>query len=140
MSVDAFDTNILVYYFDETDQRKSAIARRLVRDALTSGDVVISYQVVQETLNVLTTKLRTRLTAAEVAGLLDLVLVPLWGVMPNQQLYERALRVRSRYGLSFYDSLVVAGALQAACTRLLSEDLQHGQVVDGLTIENPFLV
>ena len=38
----------------------------------------------------------------------------------------------------FYDSLIVAAALEAGCTRLLSEDLQHGQQIEGLTIENPF--
>jgi predicted nucleic acid-binding protein len=44
-----------------------------------------------------------------------------------------------RYGFHFYDSLIVAAALEAGCSRLFSEDLQHGQRIDGLTVENPFL-
>ena len=59
--------------------------------------------------------------------------------MPSSTLYERALELQGRYRFSFYDSLVVAAALESGCTRLYSEDLQHGQRVGGLTIENPFL-
>jgi len=58
--------------------------------------------------------------------------------MPSTALYDRALDLHSRYRFSFYDSLIVAAALEANCTRLFSEDLQHGQRVEGLVIENPF--
>lgn len=52
---------------------------------------------------------------------------------------ERALGVAERYGFSFYDSLIVAAALETGCTTLYSEDLHHGQVIDGkLEIQNPF--
>ncbi len=50
----------------------------------------------------------------------------------------RALDLQARFRFSFYDSLIVAAALQAGCSRLLTEDLQHGQQVDGVTIEKPF--
>jgi predicted nucleic acid-binding protein len=58
--------------------------------------------------------------------------------MPTQRLYEQALDIQSRYQYSFYDSLIIAAALDGGCTRLLSEDLQHGQRIESLTIENPF--
>jgi predicted nucleic acid-binding protein len=45
----------------------------------------------------------------------------------------------NRYGFSIWDGLIVAAAIEAKCSTLLTEDLQHGQVVDGLRIENPFL-
>ena len=64
--------------------------------------------------------------------------MPLASVMPSFDLYQSALRIRDRYQLHFYDALVVAAALEAGCKRLLTEDLQHGQVSDGMTIENPF--
>lgn len=64
--------------------------------------------------------------------------MPLWDVMPSGVLYQRALTIRVRHGLQFYDALVVGAALEAGCTRLLTEDLQHGQEIEGLTIENPF--
>lgn len=47
--------------------------------------------------------------------------------------------IRSRYHYGFYDSLIVAAALEAGCARLSTEDLQHGQKIEGLLIENPFL-
>jgi predicted nucleic acid-binding protein len=54
-------------------------------------------------------------------------------------MYRRALDLRARWQLSFYDALIVAAALMAGCQRLLTEDLQHGQQIATLTIENPFL-
>lgn len=64
--------------------------------------------------------------------------MPLWTVSPSPALYHRALDVQARYRFSFYDSLIVAAAIEAGCARLYSEDLQDDQRVDGLTIENPF--
>jgi predicted nucleic acid-binding protein len=46
--------------------------------------------------------------------------------------------LQSRYGFRFYDSLIVAAALEAGCDRLLSEDFQDGQRIEGLTVVNPF--
>ena len=53
-------------------------------------------------------------------------------------LYARGLRLHGQFGFSFYDSLIVAAALEAGCSRLYSEDLHHGQQVERLTIQNPF--
>jgi predicted nucleic acid-binding protein len=59
--------------------------------------------------------------------------------LPDTALYRLALEIRQESGYSFYDALIVAGALSAGCTRLLSEDMQHGRTIRGLLIENPFL-
>lgn len=138
MSGDFLDSNVLLYLFDDTDDRKRSVAQELVREALEVDGTIISNQVVQETLNVLTTRLRPPATAEQAKKFFDKVLMPLWRSMPNAALYERALDVRSRYGFSFYDALIVAAALQAGCSRLLTEDLQHGQRIEGLVVENPF--
>lgn len=53
-------------------------------------------------------------------------------------LYQRALDVQARWRFGFHDSLIVAAAPGAGCTRLLTEDLQDGQRIEALTIENPF--
>ncbi|MBA3636750.1 MAG: PIN domain-containing protein, partial [Rubrobacteraceae bacterium] len=66
------------------------------------------------------------------------VLGPLWTVSPSLALYRRTLDLQARYRYSFYDSLIIAAALDAGCTRLYSEDLQDGQRIEGLTVENPF--
>jgi predicted nucleic acid-binding protein len=135
---DFLDSNVFIYLVDPDNAAKRRIAEDLIFTAVASGSATISFQVVQETLNVMTRGLRTVVTADDARRFLADVLVPLWRVMPTRALYERALDVHSRYGYSFYDSLIIAAALQAGCARLHSEDLQHGQRIEGLTIENPF--
>jgi predicted nucleic acid-binding protein len=138
MSADFLDSNVLVYLFDETDERKRSIADTRVRRALDTHDAVISHQVVQETLNVLTRGMRSAVRPEDIREFLARTLVPLWKGSPSPALYESALSLRDRYGFGFYDALIVAAAIEAGCTRLLTEDLQHGQRIEGLTIENPF--
>lgn len=138
MSAEHFlDTNILVYMFDNTDAGKRRQAVDLVNESLTQGSGCISFQVVQETLNVLIRRLG--FVAEDSRRALEQVLVPLWQVYPSAPLYQDAISIQGRYGFSFYDSLIIAAALEAGCTRLYSEDLQQGQQVQRLTIVNPFL-
>jgi len=139
MPADFIDSNVFVYLFDEVDDRKRGIAESLVSRALETRQAGISYQVAQETLNVITRKLAAPATPEDAGRFLDHVLTPLWQVTPSPALYQRGLALQARYRFSFYDALVVAAAQEAGCTRLYSEDLQHGQQIDGLTIENPFL-
>ena len=138
MSADFIDSNIFVYLLADSEPRKQDVARKLVNTALVDG-AVISFQVVQETLNVITRKLPTPVTTQDARDFLERVLVPLWRGMPTPALYHRALDIQARYRLSFYDSLIIAAALLEGCTRLYSEDLQHGQRIEGLTVQNPFL-
>ncbi len=139
MSAEAFlDTNIFIYHLDRTDRSKQETAERLVRSALADGTACISYQVVQETLNVVLRKAELALTPDQARTYLDLVLAPLMKVPASDGLYHRTLDVQARWRFSFYDSLIVAGALLAGCTTLFTEDLQHGQRVEILTIVNPF--
>ena len=139
MSGDFIDSNVFVYLFDETDERKRGIADGIVESALQAHSASISFQVVQETLNVVTRKLPTPMTAEDAGRFLEQVLGPLWRGSPSLALYSRALDLQARYRYSFYDSLIVAAALDAGCSRLYSEDLHDGQRIEGLTIENPFV-
>jgi predicted nucleic acid-binding protein len=138
MSGDFLDTNVFVYLFDPTAPHKRSVAEQLIENALRKGSAVISFQVVQETLNVVTQKLSPALTQAEADRFLESVLAPLWSIMPTRALYESALYVQARHGFHFYDSLIVASAQAGGCSRLLSEDLQHGQRIGQTTIHNPF--
>jgi len=132
------DSNIFVYAFQSADLRKQQVADKLVAEALAEQTALISFQVVQETLNVLTRKLSPPMSAFDALSYLEQTLQPLWQVQPSAELYRTGLRLQTRYGFSFYDSLIIAAALSAGCSRLLSEDLQHGQRIEGLVIENPF--
>jgi len=139
MSASAFiDTNVFVYHLDSSDKRKHRIAEGIVRDALADGQACISFQVVQECLNVALRKAAVPLAPDQARAYLDVVLLPLMQVLPSAALYHRALDVQQRWRFGLYDSLIVAAALAAGCTRLLSEDLQHGQRIDTLVIHNPF--
>jgi predicted nucleic acid-binding protein len=139
MSVDLFiDTNVFIYQLDTREPRKHAIAERIVSEALAAENACISFQVIQECMNTMLRKAEITLDAAATRAYLGTVLAPLLRVHSSLPLYERALALQQRWKLSFYDSLIVAAALQAGCKRLLSEDLQHGQRVESLRIENPF--
>lgn len=133
-----FDTHILVYQLDKSDLHKHTIAERLVGRALAHGNACISFQVVQECLNTVLRKARVRLDTADAHAWLETILDPLCQVQPSTDFYRRGLDLQARWKFGFYDSLIVAAALQAGCKRLFSEDLQHGQRIEGLRIENPF--
>lgn len=137
--VDFLDSNVFLYAVDNASPEKQAIALRLLAHAHTHQSAVISFQVVQETLHVLRRKFRVVANPPDANDFLRHVLAPLWHIQPSAALYARALEVQERYQFSFYDALIVAAALEAGCPRLLSEDLQHGQRIEGLTIKNPFL-
>jgi predicted nucleic acid-binding protein len=139
MSAEAFlDTNILIYCFDPGEPGKQRRAREIVESALRDGRAVIGTQVIQEFLNLATRKFAAAFTGHDLRTYLETVLWPLCRVFPDAALYQLALDVRDETGFSFYDSLIVAGALAAGCTRLYSEDMQHGRVIRGLLIVNPF--
>ena len=138
MSVDFFDTNVFIYQFDNVNAKKRGVADAMVSAALRDASACISFQVVQETLRVLTEKLPQPADADAAQTFFVHTLQPLWRVMPSPALYGDALRIKERWKFSFYDALIVAAALEAGCKRLLSEDLQHGQRIEGLRIENPF--
>ena len=135
-----FDTNVLLYTLDDVDQRKRDTANALIVDAIAADNCCISYQVVQETLNVLTRKLTPTMTSEDKQGFVDRMLLPLWRVMPSIGLFREGMSIQDRYRFSFYDSMIVAAALSAGCRRVYSEDLQHGQKIGKLEIVNPFVV
>lgn len=132
------DSNIFLYTFDDSALQKQERADELVKQALGHGTGIISYQVVHEVLNVLTCKLAVPMDAGDAARYLATTLEPLWRVQPSAALFQAGLSIQARYRFGFYDSLIVAAALTAGCSRLYSEDLQHGQRIEGLIIENPF--
>ena len=139
MSGDFLDSNVFIYLFDKQDTRKQRVATEIVAAASQSPHATISHQVVQETLNAMLRLTALAPTQDDAADFLANVLLPLWRVAPTAGLFSSALGIHRRYQYSFYDSLIIAAALAAGCDRLLTEDLQHGQRIEGLTIHNPFL-
>jgi predicted nucleic acid-binding protein len=139
MNADYFiDTNIFIYQIEALDEKKSAKANSIIRRGVEIGCACISFQVIQECLNTVLRKAELPLNAAQTRDYLDNVLAPLYQVPATLELYRRALDIQSRYRYGFYDSLIIAAALDAGCSVLYSEDLQNGQQIEGLTIRDPF--
>ncbi len=133
------DTNIFIYQIEAIDKHKSTIADQIIRDGLKTGKACISFQVVQECLNTLSRKAEIPLDTDSTRDYFENVLSPLFEILPSTTLYQQCLSIQARYRYAFYDSLIIAAAIHAGCTQLYTEDLQHGQQIDRLGIENPFL-
>jgi predicted nucleic acid-binding protein len=132
------DTNILVYSFDGSQPAKQKISRQLIKRGLEEGIGCISYQVIQEFLNVATRKFTVPIAYKDSRIYLSTVLEPICEVYASIDLYHRALELVERWKYAFYDALIIAAALQNNCTILYSEDLQDGQIIQELKIVNPF--
>jgi predicted nucleic acid-binding protein len=140
MSAEFFlDSNILLYSFDKSDPRKKRIAETLVEQASTSGAGAISSQVCQEFCNVMLHKNTDDIPLSKLSAYLEAVIFPLIRVVPSPDLFREALRIHRETQYRFYDSLIVAAALESRAPVLYSEDLQHGRQIGTLKIINPFL-
>jgi predicted nucleic acid-binding protein len=133
------DTNIFVYSLDRNAPAKAQKASRLIRQALSTRKGVVSYQVVQEFLNVVLKHSAQPIKTVDAERYLATVFRPLLGVESSSALFSSALQIHSGSGFSWYDSLIIGAAIRAHCDLLYSEDMQHGRKIGGLTIENPFL-
>lgn len=130
------DTNVLVYRIDQAEPDKRAISERLLGNAQ-PGMLVLSTQVLQEFYVVSTRKLAKPLSRDEAARAVDyLSELPVVGV--DREFVRAAIRLSRKAQLSLWDSLVVHAAVVSGCERVLTEDLQHGAVFDGVRVENPF--
>ncbi len=133
-----FDTNVLVYAFDKSEPEKGTIAKRLIRDFGSEGNIVLSTQVLQEFYVTVTKANKDMLTkekAEEVVN--DFAEFPL--VQVDRIIISRAMKRHQSDAFSFWDSLIVEAALQSGCSKLLSEDIHNGLMINSLAISNPFV-
>jgi predicted nucleic acid-binding protein len=132
------DTNIFVYAFESPATAKARRARQLISEALKTRRGIVSYQVVQEFFNVAFRRFAQPISPAEGEQYFATVFRPILAVHSSPALYLEALRLFGKYGLSWYDSLIVAAASVTECEVLYTEDLQDGRKIAGLLIQNPF--
>ncbi len=137
MSDRAFlDTNVLVYAVDGTEPEKRATARRLL-GSIGDREFVLSTQILGEFYTVVTRKLDEPISETVAAAVVDqLSLLPT--VHADPALVKAAIKTSRSAQLSYWDGLVVASAAFAGCKQLLTEDLNHGQVIGSVRVENPF--
>jgi predicted nucleic acid-binding protein len=130
------DTNILIYVVSPSDPR-SALANRLVDELLSTERFRTSTQVLQEFIAVATRKIELKLSMRSALEYLEVwtscrvVLIDYPGI-------REAAHLSDDRQLSFWDSLIVVAAKRCGATRLYTEDLNHGQIIDGVEIVNPF--
>ncbi len=138
MSRSFFDTNVLLYMYEDDEPQKKARAIDVFDRAVEGNLAVLSTQVLQEFYVNATRKLTTPLSPERAAARVrDFARLPL--VRVDEAMILAAIERNRDMSFSFWDALVVEAALRAGAGRLLTEDLQHGQEMDGLRVENPFL-
>lgn len=130
------DTNILVYHDDSRDPAKQKLALNLITDHLRNRNGVISIQVLQEYFVAVTRKLGFD---ASLAKRKIEVFANFRVVEPGVSDILAAVDLHRLHRISFWDALVLQSARGAGCNIIFTEDMQHGQVIDGVQIVNPFL-
>lgn len=131
------DSNVVVYLFDEDAPEKKEVAARIFEEQRSAQRLLLSTQVLQEFYVTVTRKLAQPLApdTAEQA-VRDLAMLPVVGV--DSDLVLSAVARSQSLGFSLWDALIVEAALVGGADVLLTEDLQDGQVIDRLRVENPF--
>ncbi len=129
------DTNIIIYAFSEDELEKQSTALKLL-NSLNNG-VLISKQVINELSNIFLKKFHLSSTQVENAILELDSMVTIVDFELSTQI--KALHIKEKYNLQFYDSLIIATALENRCRVLYSEDMQHEILIENkLKIINPF--
>ena len=132
------DTNILVYCRDRSETTKQPRAEEWIAHLWNTGAGRVSLQVLNEFYVTVTQKLRPGLDPAIARN--DVRNLLAWRPVELDVLsVEEAWGVQDKYGVSFWDCLIVAASLRAGVRYLLSEDFRDGQVLDGIRVVNPFL-
>ncbi|MDD2277245.1 MAG: PIN domain-containing protein [Smithellaceae bacterium] len=132
------DTNILVYAHDLSAKARHDMAFSVVERLWEEESGVISTQVLQEFYITVTRKVKEPLKPADAREIVRNYLA--WPVQVNDpEMTIQASEIEEKNGISFWDALIVAAALRLKAKRILTEDLNHGQVIEGIVIENPLL-
>lgn len=131
------DTNILIYAHDLDAGNKHDIALKIVKDLWEKRTGVLSTQVLQEFYINVTKKIPKSILPLEAREIIRAYMY--WEIKENHPMsIIRASEIEEKYRISFWDALVVAAAYEAKVDKILTEDLDSGQMIEGIIIENPF--
>jgi predicted nucleic acid-binding protein len=137
MSVKFFvDTNVLIYAFDIDAGVKHEIAKDVLQGLWEQKSGTLSMQVLQEFYNKVTCKLATPLPREFARRAVQHY--SQWCIATGSPEIVRAFSIEDRTQVSFWDALIIAAAEKAGAAHILTEDLNHGQLIEGIRIENPF--
>src|SRR5256712_10324985 len=130
------DTNVLIYAHDIDAGAKHQAAKAILRELWSERTGVLSMQVLQEFYVNVTRKIRSPLPKD--SARLVVTSYSIWCMETTPAELSVAFRIEDESRIGFWDALIVAAAVKSGATRLLSEDLNPGQKIAGLRIENPF--
>jgi predicted nucleic acid-binding protein len=128
------DTNILVYTQNQLEKSKQDICRELLVNLIENNTLYISTQVIQEYYNVATQKLKLdKLTVKQTIKLFSFYEI----IVNTPQMILSAIDIHILNQLSFWDSLIISAAKSANCSTIITEDMNNGQIIEGIEILNP---
>ena len=132
------DTNILVYAHDLDAGDKHDVAAKIIYQLWESKNGVLSTQVLQEFYVTLTKKMPRPLNKVATRKILKEYFS--WQMVINDlQIIFQASEIEEDYKISFWDALIVSAAYSKNVATILTEDLNHGQYIEGIFIQNPFI-
>ena len=139
MSAKTFiDTNVLIYAHDKDAGAKHQIAKTVLRDLWSERTGLLSVQVLQEFYVNVTRKISAPLSSKDLARLV-VSSYAIWCTETTPAEIASAFRIEDESRIGFWDALIVSSASKNGATRILSEDLNAGQRIAGIVIENPFV-
>ncbi|MGB5420985.1 MAG: PIN domain-containing protein [Desulfobacterales bacterium] len=131
------DTNVLIYAYDSDAGEKHTVAAAILRNLWETETGIVSVQVLQEFYVNVTRKIPNPLPKPKAREIIQSYRA--WPIELNDiETIFAASEFEERYKLSFWDALIVAAACNANAEKILTEDLNHGQRIEGVFIENPF--
>ena len=131
------DTNVLVYAHDTRDVRKQSKAQKIIFDGLRMGTGVISTQVLSEFFVTITQKIEKPLSAVKAKKEI-ILLSNLEIIEVDVPMIARAIDIKIKWRLSYWDSLILSAAERGQCLRLYSEDFSDGRSYDSVRVHNIF--
>ncbi len=131
------DTNVLVYAFDLDAGHKRDVAKSVLKELWDRNSGSLSMQVLQEFYTTVTRKIVFPLPRSTARVIINHFSE--WSIQTGPAEILRAIEIEDEAQINFWDALIVASAVTAGATRILSEDLNPGQTIAGIMIENPFL-
>lgn len=130
------DTNVLIYAHDVDAKAKHDLAKGVLRELWSTRTGVLSMQVLQEFYVNVTRKIAFPLTKD--AARLVVNSYSIWCMQTTPDEIAAAFRIEDEARIGFWDALIVAAAAKSGSVRILSEDLNDRQKIEGIRVENPF--
>ena len=127
------DSNIMIYAYSSTEISK----KDKVLLMLENEEIAISTQVINEFIWIMSRKFNVDMESLKV---INNNLFEIFNVgMVSKATIDKAIDIAKRYKYAYWDSLMLSSALESRCIAIYSEDMQHGQIIEGVRIINPFL-